>query len=251
MNLSLIRSMTRSAVFELENGLCYRPAHPFTVTLNGKTVYEACQTNVFSLFSLLPGTEYTVGVQAEGESLTCTFTTEQDLELLPPDIKVFVQLVYLKNIFISSHGDSPSLFAVRDAAGFSQIIMLQFMGLMLGAGMYISAFAIFMALLCGISLFPSAERYLKDRSNHFEVHLELKSSFKLQDFVATIRKLGIRIDDIEANPAYLNSGLSVYTVSLTVDSQELKKEKKHSDIIEALRSLDYIYYNLVTSVWFY
>ena len=55
MNLSLIRSMTRSAVFELENGLCYRPAHPFTVTLNGKTVHEACQTNVFSLFSLLPG----------------------------------------------------------------------------------------------------------------------------------------------------------------------------------------------------
>ena len=117
-----------------------------------------------------------------------------------------------------------------------------FMGLMVGAGMYISSFVIFMALLCGISLFPSAERYLKDRSNHFEVHLELKSSFKLQDFVATIRKLGIRIDDIEANPAYLNSGLSVYTVSLTVDSQELKKDKKHSDIIEALRSLDYIYY---------
>ena len=78
MNLSLIRSMTRSAVFELENGLCYRPAHPFTVTLNGKTIYEACQTNVFSLFSLLPGTEYTVGVQAEGESLTCTFTTEAE-----------------------------------------------------------------------------------------------------------------------------------------------------------------------------
>ena len=117
-----------------------------------------------------------------------------------------------------------------------------FMGLMVGAGMYISAFVIFWALLCGISLFPSAERYLKDHSNHFEVHLELKSSFKLQDFVATIRKLGIRIDDIESNPAYLNSGLSVYTVSMTVDSQELKKDKKHSDIIEALRSLDYIYY---------
>ena len=57
MNLSLIRSMTRSAVFELENDLCYRPAHPFIVTLNGRTVYEACNTNVFSLFSLLPGTE--------------------------------------------------------------------------------------------------------------------------------------------------------------------------------------------------
>ena len=34
MNLSLIRSMTRSAVFELENGKCFRPEHPFTVALN-------------------------------------------------------------------------------------------------------------------------------------------------------------------------------------------------------------------------
>ena len=82
MNLSLIRSMTRSAVFELENDLCYRPAHPFIVTLNGRTVYEACNTNVFSLFSLLPGTEYTVGVQAEGESLTCTFTTEAETVMI-------------------------------------------------------------------------------------------------------------------------------------------------------------------------
>ena len=47
MNLSLIRSMTRSAVFELENGLCFRPAHPFTVTLNGETIYDTCNTNVF------------------------------------------------------------------------------------------------------------------------------------------------------------------------------------------------------------
>ena len=41
MNLTLIRSTTRSAVLELENGLCYRPAHPFTVQLDGKPVYEA------------------------------------------------------------------------------------------------------------------------------------------------------------------------------------------------------------------
>lgn len=41
MKLSLIRSMTRSAVFELENGLCFRPAHPFRVLLNGEPVREA------------------------------------------------------------------------------------------------------------------------------------------------------------------------------------------------------------------
>ena len=65
----------------------------------------------------------------------------------------------------------------------------------------------------------------------------------MQYFSSTIRRLGMRIDDIELNPAYLNSGLSVYTVSFTISSQELKKYKKHSEIIEALRSLDYISYS--------
>lgn len=96
------------------------------------------------------------------------------------------------------------------------------------------------ALLCGLSLFPVLEAYLKDKSNHFEVHLELKSKADLHNFTTTIRRLGMRIDDIELNPAYLNSGLSVYTVSFTISSAELKKYKRHSQIIEALRSLDYI-----------
>lgn len=42
---------------------------------------------------------------------------------------------------------------------------------------------------------PAARKYLKDRSNHFEVHLELTAKDTLQDFVSTIRALGIRIDD--------------------------------------------------------
>lgn len=117
-----------------------------------------------------------------------------------------------------------------------------FMGLLAGAGMYTATILVFLGILCALSLFPTAEHYLKDRSNHFEVHLELVNSSRLQDFVTTIRKLGIRIDDIESNPAYLNSGLSVYTISLTVNSQEQKLYKRHSEIIEALRSLDYIHH---------
>ena len=78
MNLSLIRSMTRSAVFELENGKCFRPEHPFAVALNGKTIYESCNTNVFSLFSLTPSTAYTVEVDTEGEHLKLDFTTETE-----------------------------------------------------------------------------------------------------------------------------------------------------------------------------
>ena len=101
---------------------------------------------------------------------------------------------------------------------------------------------LFLALLACMSAFPVLEKHLKNRSNHFEVHLELKSKGDLADFVATIRALGIRIDDIESNPAYLGSGLSVFSVSFTVTSPELKKYKKHEEIIEALRSLEYVYF---------
>jgi len=116
------------------------------------------------------------------------------------------------------------------------------LGLALGAGLYTPALVLFLVLLCSMSGLPVLEKHLKDRSNHFEVHLELKNKGDLADFVATIRALGIRIDDIESNPAYIGSGLSVFSVSFTVTSPELKQYKKHGEIIEALRSLDYVYY---------
>ena len=115
-------------------------------------------------------------------------------------------------------------------------------GVALGSGAYVLALATFAALLLTVSWFPRLEKYLKDRSNHFEVHLELTAKDTLQDFVSTIRALGIRIDDIEANPAYLGSGLSVFSVSFTITSPELKQYKKHAEIIEALQSLEYVHY---------
>ena len=74
------------------------------------------------------------------------------------------------------------------------------------------------------------------------MHFELKSSEYLQDFVTVIRLLGLFIDDIESNPAYVNSGLSVYSIAISIDSAELKKYKTHKEIIEALKTLDYIYH---------
>lgn len=115
-------------------------------------------------------------------------------------------------------------------------------GLAAGAGFYTVAVVSFLFLLCILSWLPEVEAWLTNRSNHFEIHLELKSRSNLQDFVTTIRRLGMRIDDIESNAAYLGSGLSVYTVMISVSSQELKKYKTHSEIIQALSTLDYIYH---------
>ncbi len=115
-------------------------------------------------------------------------------------------------------------------------------GLTIGAGMYTVTLICAVLLLCILTYLPGIETYLKNHSNHFEIHLELKSRDNLQDFVAVIRRLGMKIDDIESNSAYLGSGLSVYTISLTVDSKELKKYKTNSEIIAALGTLEFIYH---------
>ena len=116
------------------------------------------------------------------------------------------------------------------------------LGLSCGAGFYTVTLIAFAVLLLAVSLLPVLEIFLKNRSNHFEIHLELKNNSFLQNFVTTIRKLGLKIDDIEKNPAYSGSGLSVYSIAITINSKELKKYKTHKEIIEALKCLDYIYH---------
>ena len=115
-------------------------------------------------------------------------------------------------------------------------------GLCVGACFYTAGILLFLLLLPSLALLPQFETYLKNRSNHFEIHLELKSAPYLQDFVTVIRQLGLIIDEIELNPAYMNSGLSVYTVALSIKNAQLQKYKTHAQIIQALNSLEYVSY---------
>lgn len=115
-------------------------------------------------------------------------------------------------------------------------------GLLVGTGNYTIVLFCSVSFLFVLSLVPPIEVYLKNRSNHFEIHLELKNVSYLKDFSTVIRELGLRIDGIESNPSYLNSGLSVYSVSVSIMKKELKDFKTHKDIINALKTLDYIYY---------
>ena len=72
-----IRTVTPvSACFELQNDAPYYAPQSYTVSLDGRQVLEG-NTNVFSLFSLRPGTEYAVTVAfADGSSHSLSFTTK-------------------------------------------------------------------------------------------------------------------------------------------------------------------------------
>lgn len=144
--------------------------------------------------------------------------------------------ISLKSVVFSARNQIKGL---TTAAG---LLAGAFLGICVGAGFYTISLVLFFALLIILALFPRIEIYLKNRSNHFEIHLELKERGSLQNFVSTIRRLGLRIDDIEANSAYAGSGLSVFSITLTIISPELKKYKTHKEIIEALKSLDYVYH---------
>lgn len=154
---------------------------------------------------------------------------------------IAVAIISVHSLLLSSRSQIKGL---TTAAGLWACAMI---GLSAGAGYYTVTCIAFSVLLCCLSLFPALERYLKNRSNHFEIHLELKSSGYLHNFVTTIRRLGLKIDDIEANPAYANSGISVYSIAISISSKELKKYKTHTEIIEALRTLDYVYH--IEEMW--
>lgn len=162
--------------------------------------------------------------------------TDADFYILSSAAIIGVAVISVHSLLVSSRSQIKGL---TTAAGMWACAII---GLTAGAGFYTATLAAFIILLVSLAWLPSVERYLKNRSNHFEIHLELKSSKYLQSFVSTIRRLGLKIDDIELNPAYADSGLSVYSIAISVSNEELKKYKTHTEIIEALQCLDYIYH---------
>ncbi len=158
------------------------------------------------------------------------------IPILSASVLIAAALISVNSILFSSRNQIKGL---TTSAGLWACCILGFTA---GAGLYTITIIVFLFLLCILACFPSFETYLKNRSNHFEIHLELKRCEYLRDFVTVSRRLGLRIDDIESNQAYAGSGLSVYTITFTICSAELKKYKTHREIVEALSSLDYIYY---------
>ena len=161
-------------------------------------------------------------------------TLQGDFHFLSAAIIIAIAIISQNSVLFSSRNQIKGL---TTSAG---MWTCGIVGLSIGLGFYTAAVIVTIIMMICLSLLPQVEGYLKDRSNFFEVHLELNTAGDLKDFVATVRKLGMHIDEIEFNPAYLNSGLSVYTVSLSIHSKELKHFKTHTEIIDAMRSLEYV-----------
>ncbi len=114
-------------------------------------------------------------------------------------------------------------------------------GLAFGAGQYLIGIIATLLIIFVVMFMHSIEGKLQKNVRMFDVHVELKESSNLTEFLAFLRKNNLEIKSITLDPAYENSGLSVY--SLTLHSMGAKKEfLRESQVIELVNNLDYVNY---------
>lgn len=110
---------------------------------------------------------------------------------------------------------------------------------LIGYGLYFVAIIAFAAFMLVIVFLQGFEKKTKERSPYLEAHIELTSKEALRVFTTALRKFGLKINDIEVNPAYVNSGLYVYSVTMKKVNPELKN-KSHKEIIEAIKEMEVV-----------
>lgn len=119
------------------------------------------------------------------------------------------------------------------------LICTEAMALVISFGFYFIGIIGLVAYIIGYITLPKLETAVKRKSNSFEVYVELKSRESLQKFIQAVRQLGLKINSVELNPAYANSGIAVYSMILKIIKSELGNTN-HKDIVEAISGLDMV-----------
>ena len=112
------------------------------------------------------------------------------------------------------------------------------LGLTIGAGFYTAALIGFILIFIAIFYMPQLERKLTKKSGCYELHIELDQKSNLKELVKFFRSKGITVISVEHNNAYINSGLSVYTIMIAVRGQKMYRD--HQLLIKEIRNLGYI-----------
>lgn len=111
------------------------------------------------------------------------------------------------------------------------------MGISIGVGFYTLTIIGFLLILIVLMLLQPLEKHLMKYSRNYRLHIELEARTDLKDLVTFLRENNFRINTIERNTAYANSGLSVYTVNIL----RLKgQEKNKFDLITEIKALPYV-----------
>ena len=109
------------------------------------------------------------------------------------------------------------------------------MGLTIGSGFYTLGIIGSIIIVIVLTILPKIELIFRRKTQYFELHVELDDRSNLKDLVNFLRSINVQISSIEKNPAYIQSGLSVYT--MTLNSEE---KRDHDTFIETIKNLKYV-----------
>ena len=112
-------------------------------------------------------------------------------------------------------------------------------GLSIGIGCYTLSILSTAIILLIFVLLPSIEKLLSRKSLYFPVHIEFTCRQDMKEFLSYARSRGLKVSQIEHNPAYSASGLSVYTMVLYITD---KTNRDHEAYLEDFSKLDYVKY---------
>lgn len=111
-------------------------------------------------------------------------------------------------------------------------------GLCVGCGFYTISLIVFIIIILVLQFLPKLEKKFTEKRGYFEIHIEFEERANLKTYVSLVRERGYKILAVEHNPAYSNSGLSVYTMVL-VDNKKMKVMPR-KEFIEWSKSLAYV-----------
>ena len=112
------------------------------------------------------------------------------------------------------------------------------LGLAIGAGFYTVSLIGFILIAIALLFMPKLEHLFTKRTGRYELHIEFEERASLKEFVSHVRSLGMEVIQVENNPAYANSGLSVYTI--LISNKNVKLFKEHGDFVEDIKKLPYV-----------
>lgn len=112
-------------------------------------------------------------------------------------------------------------------------------GLAFGAGYYTLGLISTLLIIIVVMFMPKIEGALQKNTRTFDIHVELFQRTDLKKLLEVLRNNNLQVRTISYDPAYANSGLSVYT--LGIHSEGSKKEyMKKTDVLNLMLQLEYI-----------
>lgn len=114
------------------------------------------------------------------------------------------------------------------------------LGICIGCGFYTASLIMYVVILLALLFLPKLERAYTNKKGIIEIHVEFDSRSSLKTFVNCVRDSQFKVVSVEHNPAYSNSGLSVYTI--VVSRKKGCIYKTHADFVKMVSELDYVEY---------